>query len=585
MEKSIKELKEERQKLKKVNKKLMQELHEVKKSIDAIKTGNIDALVIANEKHLKVFIEKSADRIYRVLIEKMHEGAVTLNEDGIILYCNSYFSGMVNLPLQKVMGSEFKNFIDDSSKERFETLFKKVRQNVIKEEFSLYTTNGKVTPVLISANTLQIDDILVWSIIITDLTIAKKNQEELKTQKELLEEAETIAEIGSWVVDLSTNKVTSSRELYKIYGLEPAKDFGNLSPFELIHQKDIALSKIIFDTAVNKTGAFDTYARINTPHDNREKILHVKGKVITKNEEAFQLIGISQDVTALIKAQQGLEDHIKQLIEAQEKITKFNEELGSIVKERTKELQLAYDRLYELNDELKEVNNSKDKFISIISHDLRNPVAAIVSSSEIMMKEIETLQKDDIKNFTRIINASSNKIVDQLNELVEWSTQKTKKINFNPQIKNLYDFVLFSLELIQNNADQKNITISLNIEKNIHVKVDPLLLRSIIQNLITNSIKFTPEGGEITVSASKKSKSFIEISIADTGIGMPEEVRSKIFSDESVMTKPGAGRDKASGLGLILVKDFVEKHKGKVWVESESGKGTTFYFTLPIADL
>src|ERR1700730_14868120 len=111
MAKNIKNLLEKAQKLNKENKNLQQQLQEAKETIDAIKTGNIDALVIANDKALKVYTEKTADKTYKILIEKMHEGAVTLNEDGTILYCNSYFSNMVNLPLQKVIGTIFKNFI------------------------------------------------------------------------------------------------------------------------------------------------------------------------------------------------------------------------------------------------------------------------------------------------------------------------------------------------------------------------------------------------------------------------------------------------------------------------------------------
>ncbi|MBA3898631.1 MAG: HAMP domain-containing histidine kinase, partial [Bacteroidetes bacterium] len=218
-------------------------------------------------------------------------------------------------------------------------------------------------------------------------------------------------------------------------------------------------------------------------------------------------------------------------------------------------------------------------FISIISHDLRNPVSAINSSSDIIMNNFEGLQKDEIRNFSKIINSSSKKIVEQLNELVEWSKQKSKKINFNPKGLNLYDFVEFSLELIQSIADKKNIRISNNIEHHIQVNADPLLLRSIFQNLITNSIKFTPEKGEVIIGASE-SKSMVEISIKDNGIGMSEETQ-KLFFDESEMAKGAIKTEKKHGLGLILVKDFVQKHKGKIWVESKPGKGCTFYFTMP----
>jgi two-component system, sensor histidine kinase and response regulator len=345
----------------------------------------------------------------------------------------------------------------------------------------------------------------------------------------------------------------------------------SFSPYELIHPKELAISKKIFDNAVKENGSFDTYTKINTPPNNQEKTLHIKGKVIYKDGKPFQLIGTTQDVTVLMQTEQELRKNNKELTEAQEIIAMFNEEL-----------KFAYGRLQEFNIELETMNKSKDKFISVISHDLRSPVSSIIASSEILFKNYENLQKDEAINFSRIINISSTKILEQFNELVERSKQKTKQINFNPQTLNLNDFIVFSLELIQTTADKKNIRISNLIETHLQVKADPLLLRSIIQNLITNSIKFTPEGGEIIIEAFKESNSQLKISIEDNGIGMSEEMRDGLFCDEATIEKTGAKTGNTKGLGLVLVKDFVEKHQGKIWVESESGEGSTFYFTLPV---
>ncbi|MBA2583023.1 MAG: PAS domain-containing sensor histidine kinase [Bacteroidetes bacterium] len=579
MEKSLKDLIAETENLNIENKNLKQQLHEV---LESVESENIDALVVADKKKLRILREETADEIYRLLIEKMNEGAVTLNEDGLIIYCNFCFASMLNLPLEKVIGNFFHDFIDKFSKTNFNDLLKQAQKNIVKQELFLNTAKGKLTPVQISVNILPVEDVFTLSVIVTDLTLINKKQEEIKTQKKLLEEAEKIAEIGSWTVDLKTNKVTRSNGLYLIYEWIPANKIGNFSPFELIHQSDLEASKIIFDTAVKEKGSFDTYTCINTPPDNREKTLHIKGKVISKEGEATQLIGTTQDITILKQAEQELRNSNKELTQAQEKITKLNQKLESKVITRTRELELAYERLQEYNFELEEVNKSKDRFISIISHDLRNPVSAINSSSDIIMNNFEGLQKDEIRNFSKIINSSSKKIVEQLNELVEWSKQKSKKINFNPKGLNLYDFVEFSLELIQSIADKKNIRISNNIEHHIQVNADPLLLRSIFQNLITNSIKFTPEKGEIKLDATE-SKSMVEISIKDTGIGMKEETQSTLFS-EAEMAKAATKIEKGSGLGLILVKDFVQKHKGKIWVKSKPGKGCTFYFTLPTAE-
>ena len=270
---------------------------------------------------------------------------------------------------------------------------------------------------------------------------------------------------------------------------------------------------------------------------------------------------------------------ISQEVSLKNELKKLYTELEKRVSERTKELELAYESLKDINHEFEEINKSKDKLISIISHDLRNPISTIVSSSKIMMQNINQFQKEELKNFTEIINNSSVKVYEQLNELVEWSKQKEKKVTFKPKKINLYEFVVLSFELMKEIACQKKITLDNKIDKNIQVKADPILLRSIIQNLVTNSLKFTPKKGSITISAYRKNKSFIEISIKDTGIGMEETIKNKLFSEEAAITKPG--ETKTSGLGLLLVKDFVEKNNGKIWIESEPNKGTTFYFTIP----
>jgi PAS domain S-box-containing protein len=188
MVKNNKKLFEKNEKLDEENKKSLQRMLESRISADVMKSKNIDALVIADKKNLKVYTEETADKIYRVLIEKMHEGAVTLNEDGIILYSNSCFANMVNLPLQKIAGTKFEKFIEGSSKKRFQALLKKARKSAIKEEFFISANGGNTIPVLMSVNSLWVDENFVLSIIITDLTVQNKTREELKSRASQLEQ-------------------------------------------------------------------------------------------------------------------------------------------------------------------------------------------------------------------------------------------------------------------------------------------------------------------------------------------------------------------------------------------------------------
>ncbi len=165
---------------------LKQQLHKATNSINEIKARNIDALVIANNKDLKVYAEQSADKTYRVLIEKMNEGAVMLNAGGTILYCNSYFASMVSVPLQKLIGTKFKVFIDEVSNELLAKLMNQRGDGSLKKEVLIHADNKKVMPVLMSVNTLSLNNNTALSIILTDLTIQNRNQEELRLRSEQL---------------------------------------------------------------------------------------------------------------------------------------------------------------------------------------------------------------------------------------------------------------------------------------------------------------------------------------------------------------------------------------------------------------
>ncbi|MFI5129551.1 MAG: ATP-binding protein [Chitinophagales bacterium] len=190
---------------------LQQQLREARKSLDAIRAGNIDAVVIRNKKNHRVFTEKTADKTYRILIEKMNEGAVSLNKDGTILYCNSYFARLVRLPLQKVLGIKFKKFIAPSSKKRFDALLQQKPANALKEEVYIQTNEGTSIPVLVSVNSLTQDNNYLLNIILTDLTIHHKNQEELKRSSEQLQQKNI--ELESANTELTAFTYLSSHDL------------------------------------------------------------------------------------------------------------------------------------------------------------------------------------------------------------------------------------------------------------------------------------------------------------------------------------------------------------------------------------
>lgn len=188
MIKNSKALSIENEKLKLQVEEFRLQLIEAKESIYVIKTGNIDALVVANNKNLKVYTEKTSDITYRILFEKMHEGALILNQEGSVIFCNACLANMVSKPLSKVIGTKFKSYVDESSLQNYESLFKSGWIGYVNEEVNIITNGDRTLPVLMSVNSFKLDNLAVLSIILTDLTIQNKNQAELKRKTDQLEQ-------------------------------------------------------------------------------------------------------------------------------------------------------------------------------------------------------------------------------------------------------------------------------------------------------------------------------------------------------------------------------------------------------------
>lgn len=230
-------------------------------------------------------------------------------------------------------------------------------------------------------------------------------------------------------------------------------------------------------------------------------------------------------------------------------------------------------------NQLNELNNTKDKFFSIIAHDLKSPFQSLLSSSELLATEIETLSNEEIIFFSKGINNSLKNLFGLLENLLQWSMMQRNILEYNPVSLNLNDTVNNIIEISNQSAVKKNVLISNNVDSRIFVNADVDMLRSIVQNLITNAIKFTPSEGRIIVSSIEQDD-FVEVSVQDTGIGMEPYKSSELFNFNSLYTTNGTSGEKGTGLGLSLCKEFVERNGGKIWVESELGKGSKFRFTL-----
>ncbi len=245
------------------------------------------------------------------------------------------------------------------------------------------------------------------------------------------------------------------------------------------------------------------------------------------------------------------------------------------------EKKAAEEELNNYSKQLEALNESKDKLFSIIAHDLRAPFTAILGYSSILKTENEALTRVEMERYTtNIENAAKNTLL-LIESLLDWSRTQLGGIQFNPKKLYLNEVITDILHLLHPDSVNKSIALTSQVSVSAVVFADENLLKTIIRNLVHNAIKFTPEGGKITVS-SIRVENFIEISVSDTGIGLPPESIPHIFELDTQQSRRGTANERGTGLGLPLCKEFVAKHGGQIWVESVEGKGTTFTFTLPM---
>ena len=237
------------------------------------------------------------------------------------------------------------------------------------------------------------------------------------------------------------------------------------------------------------------------------------------------------------------------------------------------------------NKELQKLNKQKDRFFSIIAHDLKNPFNTIVGFSELMAKQVQNQDYEDLDEFSQIIEQSSRLIMNLLDNLMQWSRSQTGKMSLNLQKNDMNHLINETILLLSHAAQKKLINIKHTISQKITVFADKEMIATVLRNLIFNAIKFTPDGGEIVISVQEKDGDIL-VYVKDTGVGIEKNRISKLFRIDGNASTPGTQDEKGTGLGLILCKEFVEKHHGRIWVESiTSAKfqnhGTTFYFTIP----
>jgi signal transduction histidine kinase len=262
----------------------------------------------------------------------------------------------------------------------------------------------------------------------------------------------------------------------------------------------------------------------------------------------------------------------------QKDLQQKNSQLQQEILERTH----AENALRKSEQELRELNASKDKFFSIIAHDLKGPLSSLKDLIRFTEEHLESYRPEKLREIVMLQRSATENLFKLLENLLTWSRIQRGKVEFIPQQIDLRGVIVRTMELFAPTAEQKQITLRNLVQEEVNISVDLNMIDTVIRNLIANALKFTHPGGTVEIRAQRNEKN-VEVSITDSGIGIAQEHLSKLFRIEAKFKRLGTAREKGTGLGLILCREFVEKHDGRIWVESEVGKGSTFKFTVPTA--
>jgi len=258
-------------------------------------------------------------------------------------------------------------------------------------------------------------------------------------------------------------------------------------------------------------------------------------------------------------------------------VQQVNEELEI----RLNELHSAQEEIQKINVELKEANANKDKFFSIISHDLRSPFQGLTSAAQILAEDFENLPKEETALLIKMLNSRIKNVYKLIDNLLQWSLNQMNKREYEPADIDLSNVVNKIISELHDDFMNKKLIITNEVHKKTTVHADTNMLLTIVRNLLANSIKFSYPGGNINISSFGRDH-FIEVSIKDSGTGISPEIRENLFQVEKSHSVIGTAGEKGTGLGLPLCREFVEMHGGLIWVDTIEGKGSTFHFTLPV---
>ncbi len=508
-----------------------------------------------------------SEKKYRTIFENVQDIFFQIDPDGIIIEISPSIERYSGFTRESLLGMPVQS-VYQNPEDRYEVI-RELQLNGEISDFELNLKNRNGHLIIVSLNAHLWKDINGNVIGIEgslrDISQRKRFENELKENEQYLKAVFNVVGSGIVIVNANDNKILDINKA--------AIDMIGTSQEEIIGKE----CKLFFENKEKLYCPIDGKADITEYFEDKLLCANGELKDVMKTGYPIKYRSIDCYLESFMD--------ISQLVEKEKSLKELNDSLyesKKLVEESLFEKNVLLEDIISTKEKLEEINSEKDKFFSIIAHDLKSPFSGFLGLTKILVDDFQDLSINDIKELSQSMQNSAMNLYKLLENLLEWSRMQRGLIKFQPD-SCLLDFLVKQIIIVQNDVfKKKDITIVNNIPKDFVIVADQSMLNSILRNLISNAIKFTYRGGKIEIGSSiNTNDNSALIYVKDNGIGINQDDLSKLFKIDSKISRPGTENEPSTGLGLLLCYEFVEKHNGKIWAESEVGVGTTMFIRLP----
>ena len=525
----------------------------------------VEKKLIASEDALK-----ETNRRYYELFENSQDAIYLSSVEGRFLDFNKSLIRLFGYSRDELLSINIASLYENPDYRKIYQYEMNTKGYVNDFEVKLRRKTGDVINCLVAAAPIRDtkDQIIGYHGIMHDISTRKRTEDDLRRSEENYRNLFNRVPVGVYRSTPDGDFVDINPSLLKIFGFNSIEELKQRNANEFFVD---AKERKNWQNVLNREGIAVNYEFRLKNAFNEIKWLKDSARAIMDSNGVIQYYeGVIEDITEKRIAQEEMQKLISDLMKSKGTIEAQLQELNSL------NIQLQ-----QSEEELKKTNASKDKFFSIIAHDLRSPFSGLLGLTKMISDDILQLTKDEILEMSLAMNQSAVFIYDLLENLLHWSRVQGGIIEYNEENINMKDLVNDNITLLANTAEQKNIDLSSNIDDSLFVLFDKNILNTIIRNLVANAVKFTYPGGTVRLYAETIGEK-MRFTVEDNGVGIDKSKLNLIFRIDKQMTSLGTSKEKGTGLGLVLCKDLLEKLGGEIWVQSEPGVGSKFYFTIPL---